>query len=335
MRQTPRLRVLFRAAAGPRAGYGHLVRCGVLAQAMGVVPEVALRGTPSAVAVARRLGCRVTGAAEAGRRLATAPPDLVVIDDPSAIEAGRWVRRARRHAVSVASIHDLGLARVPSDLQIDGSLAMVNGARPADLQGPEFAILDPAIPEVRARRTPRVPAKVLITLGGGAHVRALGARLATRIAAAVPAAAIDIAAGFTSSRRPALPPRCRWIVAPAGLTDALAKASVAVVAGGVTLYEACALGTPTVTFPVTRAQRPATSAAATAGATIDAAAPTISRAMDRAANGVAALLAEPARAAAMGARGMALVDGRGAARVASRLRALALTGERKDRRHVA
>ncbi len=278
----------------------------------------------------------MTRAGEAERYLAAASPNLIVIDDPSAAEAARWVRRARRHGIPVASVHDLGLARVPSDLQIDGSLATVRGSRPADLQGPEFAILDPAIPEVRARRTPRVPGKVLITLGGGAHVRALGARLATRIAAAAPAAEIDVAAGFTRSRRrPALPPRCRWIVAPAGLTDALASASVAVVAGGVTLYEACALGTPTVAFPVTRAQRPTTAAAAAAGAAIDAAAPAIARAMDRAADGVAALLAEPARAAEMGARGIALVDGRGAARVASHLRALASIGARKDRRHVA
>ena len=40
------LRVLFRAPAGPRRGFGHLVRCRSLARALGVRPLIALRGGP-------------------------------------------------------------------------------------------------------------------------------------------------------------------------------------------------------------------------------------------------------------------------------------------------
>jgi hypothetical protein len=79
------------------------------------------------------------------------------------------------HHIPVATIHDLDLARMPSDLQIDGRLTPLPGSIPAELPGPELAILDPSIPETRARKPPRAPHRVLITLDGGAHVRTVGA----------------------------------------------------------------------------------------------------------------------------------------------------------------
>ncbi len=51
-----RLHVLFRAAAGPRLGFGHLVRCRSLARALGVSPLVSLRGTSRTREAAIRLG---------------------------------------------------------------------------------------------------------------------------------------------------------------------------------------------------------------------------------------------------------------------------------------
>jgi len=44
------------------------------------------------------------------------------------------------------------------------------------------------------------------------------------------------------------------VVAPQRFRAALAQATVAVVAGGTTLYEACALGTPVVAVPVVPGQ---------------------------------------------------------------------------------
>ena len=333
MSRTRKIRVLFRAAAGSRGGYGHLVRCGVLARAMGVPREIVLRGSAETGRVARRLGWALVRDAEGA--LVGDPPDLIVVDDPSAAQAVRWVRRARRHNIPVATIHDLGLTRVPSDLQIDGSLTRIPGSTPAELQGPEFAILDPSIPEMRARKPPRDPHRVLITLGGGAHVRMAGATLARRISSVIPNAQIVLAAGFEPFQRQPLPPRCRWIVAPAGMADALATAAVAVVAGGLTLYEACALGTPIVAMPVVPAQRFTIRAAAAAGAAIDASASTPAQTLTRAADGVVRLLTRPGEAARQGARASRLVDGEGAARVARHLEALAASSLRRERRHVA
>ncbi len=53
------LRVLFRAAAGPRRGFGHLVRCRSLGRALGVRPLVSVRGGRLAEHTAIALGCDV------------------------------------------------------------------------------------------------------------------------------------------------------------------------------------------------------------------------------------------------------------------------------------
>jgi spore coat polysaccharide biosynthesis predicted glycosyltransferase SpsG len=147
---------------------------------------------------------------------------------------------------------------------------------------------------------------------------------------------VDLAAGLlpqTSERQ--LPDGCRWIRMTNGLAPALATASAAVLAGGITLYEACVLGTPVVTLAVVPAQRVTTSAFAAAGATIDASGPVPGRALDRAAASVTRLLASPRDAARLSERARALVDGRGALRVREHLLALAERGRNTERRHVA
>ena len=55
---------------------------------------------------------------------------------------------------------------------MDGGVTRARGSVPADLQGPEFAILDPIVPDIRARRPPGDPQRVLITLGAR-HLLAL------------------------------------------------------------------------------------------------------------------------------------------------------------------
>ena len=69
------LRILFRAAAGPRRGFGHLVRCRSLARALGVRPLVALRGGQGAhfvLPVAERVDLQAFVRGFQGQTLATA-----------------------------------------------------------------------------------------------------------------------------------------------------------------------------------------------------------------------------------------------------------------------
>jgi spore coat polysaccharide biosynthesis predicted glycosyltransferase SpsG len=313
--------VIFAAAAGPRRGFGHLARCRALARVMGAPMHVALRGSQAAAAAAVRMGWTVHD--DLVRVLRRACPRLVVIDDPSPAHAARFARLAREAGVPAASIHDLGQHRAPSDLTIDGSLSCVAGSLPADLQGPEFAILDPIFERIRQRRPARHVNRVLIALGGGAHVRAVGVRVAVRVSARAPYASVDLAAGMVPLRHaPDLPAGCRWIPS-AQLAESLATATTAIVGGGITLYEACALGTPVVALPVTLAQSFTTRAFATRGAALDAWAPTRAAAADRAASLATDLLTRSADAARLGRQARRLIDARGAHRVAARLLALA------------
>jgi hypothetical protein len=53
------LRVLFHAAAGPRLGFGHLVRCRSLARALGVDARVSIRGSAATRVAAALAGWQV------------------------------------------------------------------------------------------------------------------------------------------------------------------------------------------------------------------------------------------------------------------------------------
>lgn len=313
------LNVLFVAAAGPRLGYGHLVRSGILASAMGVKPHVALRASSATRQRARALGWRVHRTMPTLVR--TMAPDLIVIDDPSSVVASRWARAGRERHIPVVAISDFGLGRTSADLTIDGSLVAASDGRGADLQGPNFAILDPVIDGLRRQQRPRAPRQVVIALGGGSYVRGVGCDIARQIRTAVPDADVLLAPGFGAATLPALPAGCRWLERHA-LRSSLATAALAVVAGGITLYETCALGTPMVALPLTRAQASTTAAAAARGAAVDVTLDSRHDVARRAADEVAALLSEPDRARTMGIAAGRLVDGRGTDRVMAHLRAL-------------
>lgn len=328
----PHARVLFAAAAGPRLGFGHLVRCGVLADALRAPRCIVLRGSRATAAIARHHGWTVL----ANRRATTLrAAELVVVDDPSAEETRRWVRLARRMGVPVASIHDGDSTGADADLVIDGSVRSRPDGRRSRLAGPLFAILRPHRAVAPSRE--RAAARVLIALGGGVHVRRLGRAIASAIVAASPNARVHIAAGFVKPNdRAPLPARCRWVSAPAGLAGRLSAASVAVVAGGITLYEACAIGTPAVAVPVVPAQWPAIAAANEAGAVIAVDVQPQHRVQlaSRVGQIVADLLEAPSTRATLACCGRRLVDGHGTRRVVAALRRLRIA-EKERVRHAA
>jgi spore coat polysaccharide biosynthesis predicted glycosyltransferase SpsG len=186
----------------------------------------------------------------------------------------------------------------------------------AFLRGPKFALLDPAFASpLRAVRHPRAP-RVLIALGGGPRA-ALGYAIACAVHREMPWTSIRIAGGFavasTSTRH-----RIVWTGPLDGLAGELAACDVAVVGGGVSLYEACARGVAAVGVPVVVPQRPTVRGFVTAGAAFGDAgcAPDAGQV----ARDVVALLQKPATRRALAAQGRKLVDGRGAGRVADAIR---------------
>ncbi len=313
-------RCVFRVAAGPRIGFGHLLRARSLARACGQTPIVSLRGGQAAVAAARALGCRlVTRHAEM-----LAEADVLVVDEPSATQGRTWIRRARRAGVRSVAVHDQGIGVRHADVTIDGGAAAGRRSNHGErLAGPSFCILDPAV--ARARRLPRLDRRrsrpvVLISLGGGHQVRRHARALVVEIQRRCPRVVIRVTAGMAAGSLPRLP-YGRWVVCRKGLSRALRAADVAVVAGGVTLYEACALGTPIVATAVVSAQRPAIAAVVRAGAALDGGyvGTAAAKSARLIAVAVASLLAHPARRRALALNGRRLIDGKGAARVAARL----------------
>ena len=324
------LRVLFRAPAGPRRGFGHLVRCRSFARALGVRPLIALRGRAVAVDAALRLGCDVVAGSPA-RLLASLQPDALIVDDPIAADAGRWIAEARKAGCLVVSVHDLGIGCMSADLIIDGSLgptrATEQGARA--LTGAEFAVLDPAIAAERERVRPR-PHRVLIALGGGPH-HELAHEIARAIADGHPGAEIRIAGGFAaggaagSGRRieGSDESRIAFLDMRSGLARELASTSVAVVGGGVSLYEACALGVPAVGVPVVPAQRPTVRAFIARGAARGLARPAgRARLSQLVAEEAVRLLMDSELRRRVAGTAKELVDGQGALRAAAAVREL-------------
>lgn len=316
------LRVLFAVAGGPRVGFGHLVRCRSLARVLGVVPMAAVRGNAATRRRAAAWGWRLVDVGS-DDQLRALDAQLVVIDDPSVTSAGAWLRRARRVGLPVASVHDLGIALVDSDLIIDGTVAPNRKARgrAGALLGPDYMLLDPAIRDWRDARRAK-PVRVLIALGGGSH-RALAKRIANRVAARMPD--VDVRATYGFCKGVGTPiqetaTRVHWIDASDGLSAELAAATVVVCAGGVTLYEACALGTPSVAVAVNARQGATIRGIARHGGTV----PITTRPQQA---GIAAqverLLGDRLERQRMATAGRRLVDGRGALRVAARLRQLA------------
>ena len=136
---------------------------------------------------------------------------------------------------------------------------------------------------------------------------------------------MTLAAGFSARPIQTRHPRVRLLESPSWLRSELARVDVAVVAGGVTLYEAALLGVPTVALAVVAAQMPTIRAFERVGASIAAGclAPGDRAAADRArakaVQAVEALLADEEKRRAMAVQGQQQVDGRGALRVAAAL----------------
>ena len=210
------LRVLFRAPAGPRRGFGHLVRCRSLARALGVAPLIAMRGGERARAAARALGFEVVPGSAAAA-LARVAPDVLVVDDPIAADARRWIACARRAGCRVVTIHDLGLGAQDGDLVVDGSVVRAaqgrvfrlarlrrqetrghGRPRPRVLRGPRFVILDPVFSTVRRAPGYELTPRVLIALGGGPRA-ALAHAIARAVRHQLPWARIRIAGGFATA----------------------------------------------------------------------------------------------------------------------------------------
>ena len=301
---------LFRVAAGPRIGHGHLRRAETLARALGRSARVSIRGAGGA---ATRLS--VVAAAPAGKTLDAVRPAVLIVDDPHAGHGRAWVSAATRRRVPVISLHDLGIARVPSNLAIDGSVVSPSGGWPSarTLRGLRYAVIR------RPRRASRegIVRRVLVSLGGGPR-EGLSRAVVEEITRRLPDAEVLVTQLREQRVAAGARVRVRRILAPDGLAPWLARVDVAIVGGGLSLYEAVAAGVPTVALAVVPAQAPTIRGFARRQLTVPAgmatgAVRTVAR---RVAAGVERLARNSALREAVRHDGPRLVDGFGARRVA-------------------
>ena len=170
--------------------------------------------------------------------------------------ARRLAPRPRHRAARVRSGHRRQPRRAPCRTGSESTRRRAGSERPTRCWGPQ--------PLRRARprgRVPSEPPTILVGLGGGQQAGS-GRSIARNLRAELDrlpglsrvrvllSLGLDSSGGSGSAGLPA----GIEVVPPARFREALAQATVAVVAGGTTLYEACALGTPAVAVPVVPGQ---------------------------------------------------------------------------------
>lgn len=237
----------------------------------------------------------------------------------------RWEIQMAAQVANILVIDDLAdrphhcQAILDQNLRSDGDHAY-EGKLPAKarrLMGPRFALLRPEFRATSHRRRPGAP-RLNLFFGStdplGMTLTALKALQGLEIVA-------DVVVGADNPGREAIAALCRTMpqatlhVQPRDFAALLGSADLALGAGGSTSWERCCLGLPTLIVSVAANQRPGTEALAKAGAAIDLgqAGLVSSRQITDA---VTLLLSDPGKLAEMRAAAKALVDGRGAERVA-------------------
>jgi len=327
----PPLRLLVRIDGGA-VGFGHSVRtAGLLAQLAWPLDLVVAgdgAGLDRFFPTARFRSVADHPGGLAGV-LAEACPDAILVDLPRHDDA-LW-RTVRALGRPVICIDDEG-GDVVADLVLNGTVldryhhypALPAGARA--LVGPSYTMLRPAF-SATPWRDPAEPG-VAMVIGSGerawnwAHVltgpgldRSGWGKLAMVVGAAFPdmdrLAEVCAAAGITLHNG----------LDAADLARLLADAQVALITGGMIVYEALAVGVPTVVFPLVANMPPEIDWLKARGCVVDLGYDG-GMDMERVGTAVGGLIADRTAASEMSRRGRAVIDGKGMARAAAAVAAL-------------
>jgi len=283
-----------------------------------------LKGQQSAVSMIQQAGFPVACIADVDMVMVElgrgSPVDMVVVD---ANDAGEGEIRAMRRVVGrLALIDDLALRRVEAEVIINGAIyAEELPYQPTPgmmlLLGQRYALLREAFASEPMRTFPPAVRRILITLGGS-DTWNLTPRLVEWTRAECERMEVDVVIGpFYSnaaeieSARPA-----RLLPDPPDMRMLMLAADLAVTGGGQTTYELAATATPALGIQVGADQKRNLEALDNAGVLLH-----LGKADDpdlesRYRNGLRRLLQARGRRERMGRTGRALVDGRGAERVA-------------------
>ena len=234
-------------------------------------------------------------------------PDLLVLDT---YERDDWARLAATPHGRLVAFADA----LPDPAGADVVIALDDGAEgPARvLSGLRFACLRRDFWDLAPRQVEEPPETVLVTTGGG-DPGGLGERIAVRLGERFAAIRIELVRGPGFDGEP--PPGVTAIERPRSLLEPLRRAGVVVCAGGQTMLEAAAAGTPAVVVEAAPNQRRQIAALAVSGAVLPVSEDEVPSTVER-------LLGSPELRADLSRRAHEAVDGRGARRIARELAAL-------------
>jgi UDP-2,4-diacetamido-2,4,6-trideoxy-beta-L-altropyranose hydrolase len=353
-------RVIIRVDASVEMGMGHLMRCISLANALaskGTEAYFLTRGHAAGLAgLIEANGHRAQQlpdperAEAATRWLPTTwqhdaeqtleaidrigPADWLIVDH-YALDA-RWERMQRQRVPRILAIDDIADRLHDCDILLDQNLVAAmetryRGLVPAGcrlLLGPRYALLRPEFAEQRksvAGRSGEVR-RIVVCYGGSdpsnETAKALGA--IKRLSAGP--LEIDVVVGLSNPHGDSVAALCRELPRAAlhrgadNMAQLMARADLAIGAGGVMCWERCCLGLPTVAVDIATNQVGALTALAAAGALVYLGSADsvdegqMARCLDT-------LLRDPAQTRAIGEKASALVDGEGLNRVRAEMEA--------------
>jgi spore coat polysaccharide biosynthesis predicted glycosyltransferase SpsG len=309
------VRVVLWADAGQAVGFGHLARTLALADALQaagatcrfVVPPDAtahawLRAAghddPMMLVDPDRPWPEVLVGAEAA--------DVVIVDVRRPLTAAEV--RALGASAHVVLVDDDGPGAALADLVV---APCGPTGEPRWLVGPAYVPL--RAPALRPPRAASATPVVLVSMGGSDPGGLTAPVVEVRIVAN-PASRVWLQLGPLCARHGVAAP---WAVEPGGLGRHLAVADLAVLAFGVTVYEALASGVPAIALCRTPGDEAHVARLGEGVRSLG-----MAWTPDDVTAAVSALAADPARRAAMSRAGRAMVDGRGAERVAAEILAL-------------
>jgi UDP-2,4-diacetamido-2,4,6-trideoxy-beta-L-altropyranose hydrolase len=294
-----------------------------------VLPAPTTTGSLSSDAYAAWLGVEPAEDAEQTMAALDEDPDWIVVDHYGL--AASWERRMRLRTAQLLVIDDLANRPHECDALLDQNFSTEGERRywhlvPEScrlLVGPSYAVLGPEYANARETQLPRdgTVRRVVVYFGGADPANMTGQALAALSAPEFSHLAVDVVIGTNHPNRESLEAEgtARSNTCVHGtrrhIADLLARADLAIGAGGVTTWERMCLGLPALVVSIAENQRLTNEALGAAGLIHYVGnATTVGAAQIRDALGT--LLDSPGYLLALSSRGRLLVDGRGAGRVA-------------------
>jgi spore coat polysaccharide biosynthesis predicted glycosyltransferase SpsG len=205
-------------------------------------------------------------------------PAAILIDTRLTEGLDGLIRCAKTRGIPVISIHDLGLNPLPSDVIIDGSIAPahhdVSHSSTACYSGTNYMILDPVYHYLhqQGRQINKEIRSIFINLGGGNsgefYLRVLeGIKLWAREVEVIGVPGFASWGQESFAEKDWTPLHFRW--ESETIEKILARADLAITAGGIAAYEALCVGTPLLALSYDHLQQITIAMLSSSGACID------------------------------------------------------------------